>query len=345
MDDILSLAQLTTARNLALEIVRVTEAAALSSFPWIGKGNKNEADHAATEAMRAVLSKIYISGTVVIGEGELDEAPMLYNGEQVGRWGHNDPGVEIAVDPLEGTALCAKNKPNAITCIAITDGKFLRAPDMYMYKIVVGEEAKGVIDLKLTPAENFIRIARAKGKEIEDLNVITMERERNQYIIDDARKLGCKVTLISDGDVSASLYALLDRSPIDVYMGIGGAPEGVITAAAVKCVGGDMQARLAFDITGGVLDIPKLKERCIGMGITDFDKIYRTEDLAQGHSLFAASGVTDGELLHGVSTMKKGFSVESVVMRSRTGTVRWLHSEYMAEKKEDAAGQNGANEV
>lgn len=345
MDDILTLAQLTTSRNLALEIVRVTEAAALASFPWIGKGDKNAADHGATEAMRAVLSKIYISGTVVIGEGELDEAPMLYNGEKVGRWGTNDPAVEIAVDPLEGTSLCAKNKPNAITCIAMTDGTFLRAPDMYMYKIVVGEDAKGTINLNDTPAENFIRIARAKGKDINDLNVITMERERNQYIIDDARRLGCKVTLISDGDVSASLYALLDRSPIDVYMGIGGAPEGVITAAAVKCVGGDMQAKLAFNITGGILDIPALKERCKGMGINDFDKIYSVEELASGHSLFAASGVTDGDLLRGVRALKKGFSVESVVMRSRTGTIRWLHSEYMAEMKDDHTTYSNAEEV
>ncbi len=345
MDDILTLAQLTTARNLALEIARVTEAAALASFPWIGKGDKNSADHGATEAMRAVLSKVYISGTVVIGEGELDEAPMLYNGEKVGRWGQNDPAVEIAVDPLEGTALCAKNKPNAITCIAMTDGKFLRAPDMYMYKIVVGEDAKGTININDTPADNFLRIARAKKKDISDLNVITMERERNHYIIDDARRLGCKVTLISDGDVSASLYALLDRSPVDVYMGIGGAPEGVITAAAVKCVGGDMQAKLAFDITGGILDIPALKIRCAEMGITEWDKVYSVEELASGHSLFAASGVTDGELLQGVRSLKKGFSVESVVMRSRTGTIRWMHSEYMAEMKDSQTVANSTEEV
>ena len=331
----LEIARLITARNLALEIARVTEAAALATYPHIGKGNKIEADDAATEAMRDAFSRIYIKGTVVIGEGELDEAPMLYNGEKVGRWGEHDPEIDIAVDPLEGTNLCAKNRPNAITCVAMTDGKFLQAPDMYMEKIVVNWEAKDVIDINLSPEENYKRVAEAKKKDVADLNVIMLERERNKRFIDAARKLGCKIKFITDGDVAASLCALMDESPMDIYVGIGGSPEGVLSAAAAKSLGGNMQAKLAFDITEDFIDMEKMKERAKTMGITDFEKVYTLDELVSGNALFAASGVTDGELLKGVHKTKKGYSVESIVMRSRTGTVRRLFSSYNLSKTID----------
>lgn len=338
MSKIEKLARLTTERNLALEVVRLTEAAAIASFPYIGKGDKYKADKAATEAMRNSFSKIYISGTVVIGEGELDKAPMLYNGEKVGRWGDDDPKVDIAVDPLEGTKLCSKNRPNAITCMALTDGKFLQAPDMYMNKIVVGKEASGVIDIEAPVKDNLIKIAKAYGKDLKELNIILLERIRNEYIVEAARELDCKVTFISDGDISASLYAILEDSPMDVYMGIGGAPEGVITSAAVKSVEGDMQAKLAFDFSEGnkaEINLEELKRRASEMGIKDFEKIYSLEDLVKGNTFFAASGVTDGELLRGVRETESGYKLESLVMRSRTGTIRWLSSEYNSNKKID----------
>ncbi len=338
MDKYNKLARLTTERNLALEVVRLTEAAALATYPHIGKGNKNNADKAATEAMRKSFAKIYISGTVVIGEGELDNAPMLYNGEEVGRWGEHDPQVDIAVDPLEGTKLCAKNRPNAITCLAMTDGNFLQAPDMYMHKIVVGQKAKGCINLNKSVKENLIDIADAKDKPISDLNLILLERKRNQHIVEAARELDCKITYISDGDISASLYAILDSSPMDVYMGIGGAPEGVITASAVKSAEGDMQAKLAFDFSKGNkahIDMEKLKKRANNMGITNYEKIYTLDDLVTGNTFFAASGVTDGELLRGVRQKPNNFEVESLVMRSRTGTLRWLKSQYNLDKRVD----------
>jgi fructose-1,6-bisphosphatase II len=303
-------------RNLALELIRVTEAAALASGRWVGKGDKNAADEAATNAMRRTLDSIGIDGTVVIGEGEMDEAPMLYIGEKVGDG--SSPCVDIAVDPLEGTNICAKGINGAITTIALApQGGFLNAPDMYMEKIVVGPGAFGVIDLDASPTENLQRVAAAKKCYVDDLTVVILDRPRHDKMVAEIRKAGARIHLISDGDVAPAIAAAVAGSGVDMLMGIGGAPEGVLAAAALKCMGGDMQARLIF-----MNDHER--ERAVMMGITDFDRVYNAEDMARGNVFFAATGVTNGDLLKGVRYFSGGAETHSVVMRSKSRTVRFV---------------------
>ena len=307
-------------RNLALELVRVTEAAALSCGRWVGKGDKNAADHAATEAMRRSLESIEVSGTVVIGEGEMDEAPMLYIGEKVGSG--RGPEVDIAVDPLEGTNICAKGLSGSIATIALAPrGGFLHAPDMYMEKIAVGPDARGAIDINLPPAENLQRVAAAKGCRIEDLTVVILDRPRHDKIVAEIRKAGARIHLISDGDVAPAIAAAVAGSGIDLLMGIGGAPEGVLAAAALQCLGGDMQGRLVFMNN-------EERERARTMGITDLDRVYRGEEMARGEVVFAATGVTNGDLLKGVRYFSGGAQTHSIVMRSKTRTVRFIEAHH-----------------
>ncbi len=317
----------TMDRNLALEVVRVTEAAGLAASRLMGRGEKDAADQAAVSAMRHAFESMSIRGTVVIGEGERDEAPMLYIGERVGCGAHNDPEVDIAVDPLEGTNLCAYGRPNALSVIAIAEkGKLLHAPDIYMAKIAVGPSAKGVIDLNKTPTQNLKAIADAKGVYVEDLTAVILERDRHMDLINEIRKAGARVHLISDGDVSAAISTCIDSSGIDVLFGIGGAPEGVIAAAALRCVGGDMQARL---VPRNVEE----RERCRAMGIKDENQIWNLEELAQGDVMFAATGVTTGDMLKGVRYFRGGARTHSLVMRSCSGTIRFIETEHHFDRK------------
>jgi fructose-1,6-bisphosphatase II len=309
-------------RNLALEICRVTEAAALAAATEMGRGDKLRADLVAVEAMRRAFDHIDIRGTVVIGEGELDEAPMLYIGERVGKgWASASevsPRVDIAVDPLEGTNLCARGLPDAIAVIAMAeDGAFLNAPDTYMDKIAVGPDARGVIDLSESPTWNLQRIATAKGVAVADLTAVLMDRPRHHELIAEVRAAGARVRLISDGDVAAAIATTMPETGIDVLFGRGGAPEGVIAAAALRCVGGDMQGRLRCDT-------PAVEARARAMGIDDLDKIYALEELAEGHVMFAATGVTSGSFLRGVRFFRGGARTQSVVMRSKSGTTRTI---------------------
>lgn len=312
-------------RNLALELVRVTEAAALACGRWVGKGEKMAADEAATTAMRRTLDSIGIDGTVVIGEGEMDEAPMLYIGEKVGNG--SAPEVDIAVDPLEGTNICAKGTNGSITTIAMAPrGGFLHAPDMYMDKIVVGPSAKGAIDINASPTENLKRVAEAKGCYVEDLTVVILDRPRHEKMIQEVRKAGARIHLIPDGDVAPAIAAAVDGSGVDLLMGIGGAPEGVLAAAALKCMGGDMQGRLIFMTK-------EERDRAKTMGIDDFDRIYSAEDMARGDVFFAATGVTNGELLRGVRYTAGGAETHSIVMRSKSRTVRFVESKHFFDYK------------
>jgi fructose-1,6-bisphosphatase II len=307
-------------RNLALELVRVTEAAALSCGRWVGKGDKNSADRAATEAMRRSLETIEISGTVVIGEGEMDEAPMLYIGEQVGSG--NGQEVDIAVDPLEGTNICAKGLSGSIATIALAPrGCFLHAPDMYMEKIAVGPKGRGVIDINLSTTDNLKRVAEAKGCYVEDLTVVILDRPRHDKMVSEARKAGARIHLISDGDVAPAIAAAVDNSGVDLLMGIGGAPEGVLAAAALRCLGGDMQGRLVF------LNNEE-RDRARSMGITDFDRVYTSDEMARGDVVFAATGVTNGDLLKGVRYFAGGAETHSIVMRSKSRTVRFIEARH-----------------
>jgi len=307
-------------RNLALELVRVTEAAALACGRWVGKGDKISADRAATEAMRRSLGSIEINGTVVIGEGEMDEAPMLYISEKVGSG--QGPEVDIAVDPLEGTSICAKGLSGSIATIALAPrGGFLHAPDMYMEKIAVGPSARGVIDINLPPAENLQRVAEAKGCHIEDLTVVILDRPRHDKLVSEIRKAGARIHLISDGDVAPAIAAAVEDSGIDLLMGVGGAPEGVLAAAALQCLGGDMQGRLVFMSN-------EERERADAMGISDFDHVYRSDEMARGDVVFAATGVTSGDLLKGVRYFAGGAHTHSIVMRSKTRTVRFIEARH-----------------
>ena len=312
-------------RNLALELVRVTEAAALSCGRWVGKGEKNSADRAATEAMRRSLESIEISGTVVIGEGEMDEAPMLYIGEKVGSG--NGQEVDIAVDPLEGTNICAKGLSGSIATIALAPrGGFLHAPDMYMEKIAVGPSAKGAIDINLPPADNLRRVAEAKGCHVEDLTVVILDRPRHDRIISECRKAGARIHLISDGDVAPAIAAAVEGSGVDMLMGIGGAPEGVLAAAALQCLGGDIQGRLVFMSN-------EERDRARVMGINDFDRVYSGQEMACGDVVFAATGVTNGDLLKGVRYFAGGAETHSIVMRSKTRTVRFIEARHCFDHK------------
>lgn len=301
-------------RNLALEVVRVTEAAALSCARLMGKGDEKAADQAAVDAMRQAFNGIAIAGTVVIGEGERDEAPMLYIGETVGTG--QGPQVDIALDPLEGTTICANGGPNALSVIAIAErGKFLHCPDTYMEKIAVGPAGKGVVDLDKSPTENLKALAEAKGQRVEDLTVIILYRPRHEALIQEVRRAGARIRLISDGDVSAAIATTKPETGIDILMGIGGAPEGVLAAAALRSVDGEMQGRLKLRNQQEV-------ERAQAMGIKDINKKYSIEELAGGDVMFAATGVTDGDYLRGVHFFNGGATTQSVVMRSKTRTVR-----------------------
>ncbi len=316
-------------RNLALDAVRVTEAAALSAARAMGKGDLHRADEAAVSAMRRAFKGLDIRGTVVIGEGEKDEAPMLYIGEKVGRWGKDDPHTDVALDPLEGTRLCALGLPNAMSVIAMArDGRFLHAPDTYMYKIAVGPGGKGAIDMNESATWNLQSVADAKGVYVEDLTVVILDRPRHEQLIREIREAGARIKLITDGDVSAAIATCNEDAGIDMLIGVGGAPEGVVSAAALRCVGGDMLAQLR----------PRNNEeiqRAKRMGIDDVDKILTLEELASGDVLFAATGITDGDFLRGVRFRRGGAHTHSVVMRSKTMTVRLIEAEHRFDRKPD----------
>jgi fructose-1,6-bisphosphatase II len=307
-------------RNLALELVRATEAAALASARLMGRGDDMGADQEAVDAMRKVLNRIEMEGTVVIGEGERDEAPMLFIGEPVGTG--KGPRIELAVDPLEGTTICATGGPNALSVIAAADeGGFLHAPDTYMDKIAVGPVARGVIDIDKSPTDNLKAISAAKGVPVEDLTVVILDRPRHEKLIEEVRRAGARIKLIKDGDVSAAIATCSPDHAVDVLLGIGGAPEGVIAAAALRCFSGEIQARLK----------PRNEqeaERARAMGLQDVDARLSMEDLASGEVMFAATGVTAGDFLSGVRFRAEGALTQSVVMRSSTMTVRYIDSQH-----------------
>lgn len=309
-------------RNFALEAVRVTEAAALASSHWTGRGKEHEADQAAVNAMREALNGLGIDGTVVIGEGERDKAPMLYIGEKVGTG--NGPRIDIALDPLEGTTLCATAGPNSLAVVAMAEhGGFLNAPDVYMDKIAVGGGLpEGVIDLDATVAVNLKNLAKARGKEVGELTVVVLKRPRHEERVAKLREAGCRVQLIPDGDVAGIIATAMPTTGIDMYMGIGGAPEGVLAAAALRCIGGQMQGRLLFD------GEEEQQVRAKRMGITDFTRKYNMVELARGDVMFAATGVTDGAMLKGVKRWQGGANTHSIVMRSATGTVRLIEAHH-----------------
>ena len=306
-------------RSLELEIVRVTEAAAISSAKWIGKGKKNDADEAATVAMRRTFDTVPMEGVVVIGEGEMDEAPMLYIGEKLGT--ENGPKVDIAVDPLEGTNIVASGLSNALTVVAIAEhGHLLHAPDMYMHKLAVGPEAKGVVDINASVADNLKAVAKAKNKDIEDVVVTVLLRDRHKQLIQEIREAGARIQLISDGDVAAAINTAYEGTDIDLLLGQGGAPEGVLAAVALKCLGGEIQGKLA----------PKNDEeikRCHAMGITNIEQVFRTDDLVKGEdAIFAATGVTDGELVKGVRFDGQYVETETLFMRAKGNIVRHIQT-------------------
>jgi len=312
-------------RNLALELARVTEAAALASGRWMGRGNKEAGDHAAVEAMRLVLDTVDMDGIIVIGEGEKDEAPMLFNGEKIGNG--LPPLVDIAVDPLEGTRLLAMGRSNAISVVALAERGALWSPGpgFYMDKIVVGPGARGAIDITAPPSENLCSVAKALGKSIKDLTLVALDRPRNAYIIDAARELGVRIRLITDGDVSGALMAAMPDTNVDILMGIGGTPEGVITACALKCTGGEMQGRLAPQSNDE-------HENILAAGL-DVNRIVTTDDLARGENIFfSATGVTDGELLRGVSYTATDATTSSIVMRAKSGTIRRIEATHRLDK-------------
>ena len=312
-------------RNLALELVRVTEAAALGAGRWVGRGDKIAADQAAVDGMRAVLDTVAMAGVVVIGEGEKDEAPMLYNGEEVGNG--EPPEVDVAVDPLEGTRLTATGQPNAIAVIAVAERRTMFFPGaaVYMDKIAAGAEIAGAIDLDASPEENVRCAAEAKGVKPSEISVVVLDRDRNQELIGGLREVGARVVLITDGDVAPAIAAANPRRPVDLMMGIGGTPEGVIAAAAVKALGGAVQGRLW----------PRTDEerQAIADAGLDPDRKLATDDLVAGENLFvAATGVTDGALLNGVKYTREGAETDSIVIRSRSGTVRRVQAWHELDK-------------
>lgn len=313
-------------RNLALEVVRVTEAAALAASLQMGRGDERMADQVAVDAMRNALNSLDIAGTVVIGEGERDEAPMLFIGEEVGTG--DGPKIDIALDPLEGTTITAKGLTNSLAVIAMAehDG-FLNSPDVYMEKIAVGGGLpEGVVDIDKEPAENLANLAKAKGVDVEDVVVCILDRPRHQELIKKVRDAGARIMLITDGDVSGVMATSEEASGVDIYLGSGGAPEGVLAAAALRCIGGQMQGRLIFRND----DERARAERC---GITDFDRKYDLLDLAGGDVMFAATGVTNGTMLNGVRRFSGGAKTHSLVMRSKTGTVRYVEAEHNFNRK------------
>ncbi|MCC3356257.1 class II fructose-bisphosphatase [Bacillus sp. REN16] len=312
-------------RSLSMELVRVTEAAALASARWMGRGKKDDADGAATSAMRDVFDTIPMKGQVVIGEGEMDEAPMLYIGEKLGN-GYG-PRVDVAVDPLEGTNILASGGWNALSVLAVADnGNLLHAPDMYMEKIAVGPEAVGLIDINAPIIDNLKAVAKAKNKDIEDVVATVLNRPRHEHIITQLREAGARIKLINDGDVAGAINTAFDHTGVDILFGSGGAPEGVLSAVALKCLGGEIQGKL----------LPQTDEelaRCIKMGL-DVSKVFGMEDLVRGDdAIFAATGVTDGELLRGVQFKGSIGTTHSLVMRAKSGTVRFIDGRHSLKKK------------
>jgi len=311
-------------RNLALEAVRVTEAAALNCARLTGRGDEKAADQAAVDAMRKAFDGLGIDGTIVIGEGERDEAPMLYIGEKVGSGG---PKVDIALDPLEGTTICATGGPNALAVLAMGDGgNLLHCPDTYMHKIACGPVGKGVVDIDKTPTQNLQALAEAKKCKVEDLTVIILSRPRHEAIIQEVRKAGARIRLIGDGDVAAAIATTKAETGIDLLLGIGGAPEGVLAAAALRCVDGEFQGRLAPRNNEEI-------ERAKKMGVSDIKKKFSISELAAGDVMFAATGVTDGDYLRGVHFFPGGATTQSVVMRSKTKTIRVIDATHYFDHK------------
>ncbi|MCB5425266.1 class II fructose-bisphosphatase [Altererythrobacter sp. CC-YST694] len=311
-------------RVLVLEMVRVTEAAAIAASRLVGRGDEKAADHAAVEAMRAAFDELYIDGTVVIGEGERDEAPMLYIGEKVGGAPGKGPRIDIALDPLEGTTITAKAGPNALAVLAAAEeGCLLNAPDVYMEKLAIGPGyPEDLVSLSKTPTENIEALAAAKGVKPNEIIACVLDRPRHAELIEELRGLGCGIQLIPDGDVAGVIAVTDPDTTIDIYMGSGGAPEGVLAAAALRCVGGQFNGRLLFRNEDE-------RSRARKWGIEDLDRIYKLRDLAKGDCIFAATGVTDGSLLSGVKRLKGGkMTTESVVMRASSGTVRWVRGEH-----------------
>ncbi|MBU0931955.1 MAG: class II fructose-bisphosphatase [Alphaproteobacteria bacterium] len=319
----------TLDRVLVLEMVRVTEAAAIAASRLIGRGDEKAADAAAVEAMRLAFNDLYMDGTVVIGEGERDEAPMLYIGEKVGSAIGTGPKIDIALDPLEGTTITAKAGPNALAVLAISEeGGLLNAPDVYMEKLAIGPGyPDGTIDLKKSVRENVESVAKAKGVDAHEIIVCVLDRPRHERLISELRAIGCGIMLIPDGDVAGVIATTDPETTIDIYMGSGGAPEGVLACAALRCVGGQFKGKLLFRNEDE-------KARARKWGITDLDKIYDLHELAKGDCIFAATGVTDGSLLDGVKRLPGGkLTTESVVMRASTGTVRWVKGEHRFDHK------------
>jgi fructose-1,6-bisphosphatase II len=320
-------------RNLAMELVRVTEAAALAAGRWIGRGDKVAADQAAVDAMRLMIDSVSMHGTVVIGEGEKDQAPMLFNGEEVGNG--DGPGVDVAVDPIDGTRLTAHAQPNALSVIALAErgAMFFPGAAVYMEKVAAGPEAADAIDITAPPDENVRLVAKAKGIRSEEISVVILDRDRHAPIIKAVRDAGARVFLITDGDVAGAISAALPRTGIDMLFGIGGTPEGVVAAAALKCLGGAIQGRLA----------PRNdeeRERLVDEGY-DVDRVLTTDDLCSGRDVFfAATGITDGPLLRGVRYWPDGATTSSMVMRSRSGTIRWVEAEHQFEKLEQFTGRS-----
>ncbi|MBA2556265.1 MAG: class II fructose-bisphosphatase [Chloroflexi bacterium] len=312
---------------LALEMIRVTEAAAIASARLMGRGDRTEADRAATEAMRRTMDEIEMRGSIVIGEGERDEAPMLYIGEAVGLGEQDHPEVDIAVDPLEGTNLVAMGQTNAITVLAASEkGGLLNAPDTYLEKLCVGPFSAGHVDIRATPAENVERIATALGRRANDITVVILDRERHVQLIEQVRGAGARIKLISDGDLSAAISCAVMGTGVHAVMGIGGAPEGVLTAAALRCLGGEIQARFRFRNQNE-------RVRAARMGHTDEDRVYSTEDLAPGANLvFAATGVTEGDLLQGVRFFGGGARTHSLVMAYQSKQVRFVDTVHMFDR-------------
>ncbi len=317
-------------RELTMEFARVTEAAALASARWVGRGDKNAADNAAVEAMRAVFNTIHMNGTVVIGEGERDEAPMLYIGERVGDG--DNPELDVAVDPLEGTNSCANGVPGAIATVAIAkSGCLLHAPDIYMDKIAVGPAAAGKINIDAPVRENILNVAKALGKKEKDITVVILDRPRHQKLISDVRAAGARVRLITDGDVSPAVACAFDNSGVDMMLGIGGAPEGVLAAAALRCMGGEMQGRLWPEDDEDAA-------RAKAMGVNNVRKLLMMDDLVNTDDVFfAATGITESSLLRGVTFTSGGAFTHSVVLRGKTGTVRFIEAHHRFDKKPDYA--------
>ena len=315
-------------RNLAMELVRVTEAAALASGRWVGRGQKNEGDGAAVNAMRKMINSVEMDGVIVIGEGEKDEAPMLFNGEQVGTG--RGAAVDIAVDPVDGTRLMAEGRPNAISVIAAADrGSMFNPQDaFYMNKIAVGPDAVGAIDITKSVAENIESVAKAKGVRPADITVVVLDRPRHEQLVDDIRAAGAKVRFIMDGDVAGAIAAAQDNNGIDIAMGIGGTPEGVVTACALKCLGGEIQGMLAPQDD-------EEREKVLAAG-HDLDRVLHINDLVTSDNCyFAATGVTNGDMLAGVTYRKTGATTRSMVMRSKSGTVRYIESQHQLAKLQD----------